>query len=511
MLFLVNGREILFKWTHILTALILGLFVYIVGTDLQYNTAFVDEAIYANVGEEFMRNASWDAPLSWMGGSYVYPFLSANINRLWGLWGIRLASLAMVLGSAWCVGILGKKVADGWGRPLAMGLFLFSAPTLGVAQLATYDAPSMLAFALGSLALFASIDEQGWKKYLGILVSGLLVGGSILIKYVTVLVTAPLALLHLSAKRQWLLGGFFWGWIILAMVAPYVYLNYEDLYSYATGGHSIENTSRLNILSQLVQQIPTLVFGAIMACAMLWKSETRMKKNRMLILFLIGLAPIAYHLGSGNIRSFNKHLSLAGVMWAPLTAWATLTLLKLFRKYQQVHGAVANSMQLITSVVLIAIFTSLWTAFSLHWQFERSWPSANKTVEYLDNHLVTGDKVFAEGAATYKYHLFRGFGDYSAWPSTWYYEKDGKLGAEAMKEAIAEREFRYIVLNNYFTNATNQEILPVVREHYETVAQEEYLLSGVHETTTTVWERKPQVRFGFLDLLVKAESDSSTI
>ncbi len=511
MLLLLNGKKILFDWATVVTTLLMIVFVFIAGSNLQYNTAFVDEAIYANVGEEFMRQAYWDAPLSWMGGSYAYPVMSATINRLWGLWGIRMASTLMVLVVAWCVGIIGKRVAGNWGRPLAIGFYLFSAPTLSVAQLATYDAPSMMTFTIGALALILSLDQRGWKKYLLITLSGLMVGGSILIKYVTILVTAPLALLHITAKKQWFLGGLFWGWILVAMISPYVYLNHTDLYAYATGGNSIEITSRLRIFLQMLEQIPSQFMGAVLTALLLIINRNKGKKDRMWMILLIGTAPIIYHLGSGNIRSFNKHLSLATVMWAPLSAWSTITISKMYKHYRLSHGLVANSMQLINSIVLIAIFTSLWTTFSIHWRFERSWPSASKTVEYLDKRLNTGDKVFAEGAATYKYHLFRGFGDPSAWPSTWYYQRDGKYGTDAMKDAIKNREFRYIILNKYFTSETDEAILPTVVENYEPVFEEKYLLSGVHEMTTTVWEKKSNLQYGFFDLLVKSDTQPNLI
>ena len=66
-------------------------FVFL-ASDMNYNTAFVDEAIYVTIGEEVLRKIFWESALSWMGGSYLYPIISAYLNRLGGLVAIRTFS-----------------------------------------------------------------------------------------------------------------------------------------------------------------------------------------------------------------------------------------------------------------------------------------------------------------------------------------------------------------------------------------------------------------------------------
>ena len=85
MLISINRYEFDLSWTKVLYFFVAIAFVLYSFKDLNYNTAFVDEAIYATVGEEVLRGIYWEDAISWMGGSYIYPVISALINRRFGL------------------------------------------------------------------------------------------------------------------------------------------------------------------------------------------------------------------------------------------------------------------------------------------------------------------------------------------------------------------------------------------------------------------------------------------
>src|SRR5690606_29857924 len=143
--------------------------------------------------------------------------------------------------------------------------------------------------------------------------------------------------------------------------------------------------------------------------------------------------------------------------WSPLAGWLLNKIHKSVTSVSKNMTYIQNFSQVVWTTLVIVMITNFWTSFSTHWIFQRSWPSTSKTLEYLREHRKSSDKILAEAASVYKFHLFDGFEDPSAWPSTWYLEYNGKQGVEAMKEAIEDKEFEYIILSDYFTIEINSE------------------------------------------------------
>lgn len=497
---IINNKSFKFSWNKLLWILIVLIYIVYLGSDLEYNTAFVDEAIYANVGEEFLRESYWERALSWMGGSYAYPIFSAFVNRISGLWGLRLSALTMILISGICVWLMSYRISKSiFASHFAFFIFLFSSPSLSVAQLATYDAPSLMMSIISLTILLYSADKKGWQSYLLLILSALFISAGILIKYVAVL-SMPFIGLLIFLHKRWFLKGILWSFVICGIVGVYGLWNYQDLIAYSNAGTSIELTSRLNILKELSSQIPFFMIAIIPTIIVLYK-YTQVSKVLIFALLLAGFSPIFYHLFSSNIRSLPKHLAVAIAYWSPLIAMASVKLYS-FHKSLQNNSYLHNSIQFVSSLIVVLLFTGLWSSLSEHWKFQRSWPSASKTIEFLDSNLVSGDKVFAEGSSVFKYHLYRGFADPFAWPSTWYMQYQGKEGFEAMYSAIDDQEFEYIVFNNYFTIDTVKKLTPVVQENYDLVFTEEYLLAGAVEVNTTVWKRRNNSKWTFADLFI---------
>src|SRR4030042_2779693 len=100
-------------------------FIFYLVKDLNYNTAFVDEAIYATVGEEYLRKIYWENAISWVGGSYIYPVMSALVNRFYGLSGVRFLSMLLMLFTGIVVSKIAKNIGGKWAGIIALYLFLF--------------------------------------------------------------------------------------------------------------------------------------------------------------------------------------------------------------------------------------------------------------------------------------------------------------------------------------------------------------------------------------------------
>lgn len=476
---------------------------------MQYNTAFVDEAIYATIGEEVLRKIYWESGLSWMGGSYLYPIISALLNRYWGLEGIRIFSTLCVLTTAIISGKIARQLRGAYSEIITVGLFLFSSITLNLGQLGTYDAPSLV---FSSIAVYLALKSRysyDLSRVRLLILSSIFMTLAILSKYVALFFLPAIALfiaikgrtLH-DLKKNLLIGirsGIIWLSVPMMVLTWYVTSNFDQVSNFFTGTHFSEPSSFVKISNQIVSSTHIILFTATAAFLYALSKVKGEKKLIIGFLFFGGWLPILYHFTSLNIRSLPKHMVFTLFYWTPLSGWLGNKIISSLRS-MTTKAMLANSAQFLTTGIALLLIANLWFSFSNHWRFQRSWPSATGAIEYLEKHRKSGDKILAEGAAVFKYHLFDGFEDPASWPSTWYFNYEGLNGTEAIKKAVEDQSFDYIVLNGYFTSYVNSEIEPVINEHYNLVVEDTYKVSGVHDHTTKVWE--PKERGDIADLSI---------
>jgi 4-amino-4-deoxy-L-arabinose transferase-like glycosyltransferase len=487
MIIKINQKEFSVTWLTVAHIFILLFFVFYTFRDLSYNTAFVDEAIYATVGEEVLRGIYWESALSWMGGSYLYPIISALINHSLGLSGIRIFSALCMFWTGIIAGKIGNKLSGVKGEVIATGLFFSSSMALDLAQMGTYDAPSLLFLALSFYTLVFATEKSATKGIILLVLSAILFTISVLIKYVAILFVPIFVLtILLSTKTKYIQNIVVWFSVFLSILGIYVVNTFESLRDYFTSTAFSEPTSQIKIVFSILTLLNIFAFGAIATLIILL---IRKPKYRWLIvcLLLAGLVLPSYHIIFANFRAIWKHMAFASFFWAPITAWILLKGFRLSESFSGKRVLITNISQFVMSLCVVAITTYLWINLSSHWRFQRSWPSANKSIEYLRAYRNENDRIFAEGSAVYKYHLFSGFEDPSSWASTWYFEYKGRTGEAAMKEAIADKHFHFIVFNYYFTNDLNQVLLPVIKENYTIAITDTFKISGVYDNDTEVW------------------------
>lgn len=504
----LNRKTIKIRWSTVLYLIaILSYFLYL-ARDLNYNTAFVDEAIYATVGEEINRGIYWENALSWMGGSYVYPTMSAWFNRHWGLYGVRLFSTVCLVITGIVVGQIGKKLGGGKTQFISTGLFLFSANTINLGQLGTYDAPALTLLSLGTyFALIPRYDSR-FKKYSSLLLSSVLFAFAVLTKYVMILFLPVIVLLILFRNNRFnLRRSLAWFLVFYLIIFYFAWNNLEQLVDFFTNSHFSEPSTRIRFIKEILTYTGVQVIGISIALPFVIKRVESKKKWLIILLSVAGSIPIAYHLGASNIRSVWKHLVLTSFFWSPVTGWMILKLIKLSSHAAQTKAALANMSQIGWTVMSFAITSFLWFNFSNHWEFQRSWPSATSSIEYFEANRKDDDMIFAEASAVYKYHLFSGFEDPQSWTSTWWLDYEGVQGTEGMKKAIWDRHFDYIILNGYFTNAVNQEIKWDIEQNYVPVFEDSYSVQGQYEYKTVIW--KPMKTDNFGQLLEERNDDIS--
>lgn len=481
------------RFLDLIYILIFLTFLIIVTRDLNYNTAFVDEAIYATVGEEALRGSFWERGLSWMGGSYIYPVISAYINRNMGLTGVRLFSVFTVLVAAFVSGEIAKKLSGGRARIITVALFLFTGISLNLAQLGTYDAPALLFF---TLAFYFGLLARYGEKFnsLSILLSAFSFSMAVMCKYIVIVFLPVFPVLFFRFRWKYLLHLILWTSFTAEILGTFAYFNYESLVVLFSGSAFKEPTSRLKIITDTIKYINVFIPLSILGAGIVfWK-----KRNKHLFLLLAmiaaGMAPFSYHFVFENARSMWKHLVFSLVTLAPLASIFLLYVYKKFIKLVKTSVFVDNASQAVLSGVILISVLLLRHNFKDHWIFQRSWPSATPSLEFLEANRRDTDIILAEGSAVYKYHLYAGFQNPPAWASTWFMWYEDKTGLEAMKEAIKDQHFDFVVLNAYFTGDIVYELKPVLSEYYDVVHSDIYKESGLYDTETFIWVPKNRDR-----------------
>ncbi len=488
---ILNNKILSITTLNVIHFCIISFFLFYVTRDLNYNSSFVDEAIYATVGEEVLRDVYWEKAISWMGGSYLYPLMSAYANRYYGLTGVRLMSSLLIL----LTGIISGKIAYQFAgyktEVLTLFLFFSTSITLDIAQLGTYDTPAIAFLAVSMYAAMHSRYHSSTKSWVLVVFSSFFFTLATFAKYITIIfIPSILLMISLYPKHLKLKKSLIWLTISIIPLGFFVYQNSNDLTSLFITNPFTETRSRPYILSKILNDlalhIPLALSGIILALL----KQRKEKKNLLLVLFLAGLTPLLFHLATANARSLWKHLVFTLAFWTPIGSFVLLKLNQAVMSKTNNNPVLVNSLQLIRTIVVVTLITSVWVNFSKHWRFQRSWPSATNIIEYLKNNRKTGDVIFAEASTVYKYHLYDGFEDPGAWPSTWYFNYEGTTGVEAMKKAIRNKEFKYIILNDFFTPDINKEILPAIEEHYSLLLTDTFKVSGVFDQTTRLWTPK---------------------
>lgn len=501
---IVNKRKVNIRTYQLIYSLAIFANILYLGMQLNYNTAFVDEAIYATIGEGVLRGITWENAISWMGGYYIYPLISAKINHYMGLSGIRLfAALCMVV-TAIMAGKITKQFTSRMGEVVTVISFLFWANVMGVGQMGTYDAPSIAFLSISTyLALRSRYEKDENKKIVVLIFSSLFFALSLLTKYIAILFAPALILLVYNPKpfkrfldlfnKKAVIEVFIWGLPLTVVVSVFVGIYYIELMNFFTGSIAFQATNLSEIIKHTWEDMGFILIGSLVGFIYALIFTKGDKRWLAMALFIGGMMPIMYHFGKLNIRSYWKHLVYAGFFLYPLFIWMIVKTFKNLRSFIGRSPMTVNLSQVFIALTAIAATGLLWSNLSQHWRFQRSWPSATPTLAYLDEVRDPDDKILAEASSVYKFHMFTGFEDPASWPSTWYMEYDGKVGTEAMIAGIEDKYFDLVILNDYFTTAVNAELRPHLDEHYQIVFVDDYQIEGVYTQSTYVWRPKDEV------------------
>ena len=212
----MNNKSV-FKWLFYnpLVLIILAAFLFRV-INLNYNTPFLDEAIYIKLGEKVLEG-HWqeESPFSWIGGMPLfYPSLSALFYNIGGLLGSRL--LNVLLGTLSVYLLYGftfklhlSDISDNNEFIAGISAFLLAVMSIPVylSRLAIYDMLSFTFFLAGLFFLLSGLADKKhglWQKENFYFLSALSLFLSFLAKYTTLILFPLIAVwaIYKSLKQD---------------------------------------------------------------------------------------------------------------------------------------------------------------------------------------------------------------------------------------------------------------------------------------------------------------------
>lgn len=450
-------------------------------TNIRYNTLFVDEAIYATVGKNFLSGANQNA-ISWMYGSYLYPFISATANYLTGEIGLRTLSALMSSMAAVMIFQLTARLFNPVSGLWAMLLFGLTPISINLGQYAVYDAPVVPLLVVTGYCLIRAAEANGKQEYwylAGAAISFVLATFS---KYFAMLYLPALLLFGLvlycsRGRRLWPLFTIFAG-LTGIVLGVYGLVYWRDLQQLLAGNYGVRSGTQYSIISNIWMEIGIVALLAVVGGYWLIRAWAYRPSQHSLWLAVLltsltisfFAAPI-YHVVTLNLHAAWKHSIYSLVFLAPIAGYGCATTIEMLRTRLRSHRWYR-----IATPVAIIIAMTLFLNYSLNrnWGFQHSWPNVTNEVAFLKAQGLTDQQhVLAEGAQIYEYYFNFDVPSRTTWQDTWYMEYGDLQGIPAMTAAIRDRWFNYVVLDDYYTPGVRQQLEPLLLSNGYTIGFEE--------------------------------------
>jgi 4-amino-4-deoxy-L-arabinose transferase-like glycosyltransferase len=462
--------------------------------NLSYNTLFLDEAINVVVGEDLLQGNFSRNAIAFHFGSYLYPAVSAIINRMGGVETIRLASTLLMCLTAIFIYLTTRDLFGRKASLLGMMLFSFNGNILNLGQLAVYDALA-LPFLAASLYLLvaATASEQNQRRFL--------VAASVCAILATL--SKYIGLIYLPALFITALALFLWRGIpmrpairslfiyfvlpVVQVLGFYGAFYHRELVQVYQEQQFFSLAPRSIILEIIDQEIGIITLLALMGLALLGfaiahnrdlntqplSRSDRARFNwrtfppayRILLFALLSLllctwlaAPLQ-HWFTANSRSLWKHCAYSLIFLCPLAGYCVARVVDSLRPRNRVVNAIG--------IVFLCAGTLYFAdrALDSNWLFRESWPNAEQVVSYLRNAgLSDNSRVLAEDMDIYEYYFASEIDNRQVWNNFWYMEYGGKSGQEGALAAIHDRAFDFIIVEDYYFPGIRERINPILSE-----------------------------------------------
>jgi hypothetical protein len=369
-------------------------FVFCLAT-LDYNGPFFDESIYITAGQRTLEGHGYtDGYLVWFAGSLMWPVLAIIGYKIAGLMGTRvvavlLATVAFVAVVRAARNLFGEKASFWTALTLAL-----SAPYFALARLGVYDLPALAGIAVSFWAItkVAKSDNRAW---LAVAILAFIVG--FFGKYpMGIMALALIGIIFALRGRKALIDVAMFGLISLAITLAFYLPGREQLSQ--TLGWSIANKPTFDVTPMTITAAILYVSGAPFILALIGWLVAKDKRVLATVLLLSLIVWPAYHLGTANPASLDKHLVFGFLFAYPMIGLALATM---WQRWQGKAVALAS----VAALVVLGYF--------LVGNYDRAWPDARATADYLVGQVQPGQMLLIN----------------ESWPYTMYLYIDGRINS----------------------------------------------------------------------------------
>jgi hypothetical protein len=416
------------------------------------NTAFMDEALYLWAGH--MEWAHWlqGAPVpdfqSWFSGAPVlYPALGALVDTYGGLTGVRLLSLAFMLGVTCLLWGTTSRLVNRRAAFIATALFGTLAGTAFLGAFATYDAMALFLLAAGTRIGVGASQRGRALGSVGFLLAGLILGLACAVKYAAALfVPVILLVVFFSRARE---GG--WGRAVAAFFTVAIALALALTAGLYVGGSAYWHGLQVTTLSRTASDASPLsvlkmsyiwtAFIAILALAALFMSRREPPAYKWLLRLLaitILLVP-AEQARIGTMVSLHKHV-VFGAWFAAIAAGYVLARLSLVDKTR------GWMIVMIIPIIAATLIGSVPQSTSLY----EDWPNVSAFSAQLPQLLSKHPGIYLSGGEIGQLigYYSRGQVAWTQWQNDQNFHQPGMSpGLASDRFGISSHEFALVIVD----------------------------------------------------------------
>lgn len=425
---------------------------------LDFNGGHIDEYDYLFVGKQLLAGKHWNT-YSYIFGSNLDWYL-LGIGEAWnGLTGARF--IALILGIISLFGIYSFAHALWQSKAIAYlsaALLAMQAAHIFISKFATYDIIALAFFSLSLPVLIHACKQPHKTRYLLITLAIALCALAVTSKYIVV-AYVPL----LIGVAWWLspqMGLLFASGIVLVL-GMYAGWHWQDLQMlYAV---QIKGTHGVNSNYAYIFRVETLYLALplfLWLIAVIWqlRQNSNLFHNRTALilglLLLFALPLVFYHLHGRNMISLYKHLVYALFFLTPAMAWLLWNGLQ---RWQNHLGA-----QAIAGAVII---TMVGANYAFLRAMENGYPDVRPIIAAINAQpLDENTTIASEDPYLMRYALF-GKLTQNRIKELGYMDNnmDGKFEPKDAIEAVWDRKFTYVFLDNLLQPHANNDLRGVLQ------------------------------------------------
>ncbi len=424
--------------------------------NLNFNSAFIDEAAYIVIGQKILAGnfGSVFNDITWVGGfPFAYPLFSAVFYEIGGILGTRLfnvflgtAAVLLIYTFTTQLNLFKTPKSNQILGLIAAALMATATIPIEASRLAIYDALSFTIFLLGLNFFLKAVRDKNRVFYV---LTGVTIFISFLAKY-TPMFFVPFILLSgwfLTETKRKNFIKYLWIPTIL-LFGLYFILTAQNLIEFFTT--QVGDTSTPFEISQTFFKYSWVIYiFSFLGALALWKT----KKYEIEGLYFLSLVPLIVHILTKNNNTMHQHVFLSLIFILPLAGAFFVWIIE------------KNKITGICATASILIFSIIYANIQLR-DLETFWPNSDRASSVLREKVNTQDIVLAEGSDTILLALQNRIPpDQLIGPFTFDYRNE--KGDAAYEKAINDGYFRFVEIESeYFSGELIDRIKPILTIKY---------------------------------------------